>query len=120
MDLNRRVIYLEKDVAFLKRSIESLEIAVNQIGKDMIYGRIDEMNFEDVLIEKLAELHHEIWIEWSKKLAETEKLSPERLERWKELWKSYKSLTNEQKEQDRKYARQAMTVFKNVAHGIRG
>jgi hypothetical protein len=62
------------------------------------------------LIEDLAELEHEQWIFWSKDIASKEKLSPERLERWKKLWIPYKDLTEEQKEQDRVWARKVLEV----------
>lgn len=54
--------------------------------------------------EKLADLEHEQWNAWSSSLASVEKLTPERLERWKKLWRPYLSLTEEEKDQDRKWA----------------
>jgi hypothetical protein len=63
------------------------------------------------LLEELAKLEHEQWIEWSKSLASKEKLSEERLKRWKEMWVPYENLAEEQKEQDRAYARKAMRLI---------
>ena len=63
-------------------------------------------------LERLAALEHEQWIDWSKSISETEKISPERLERWKGLWKPYSELTEEQKEQDRIYAKRIMKLLR--------
>lgn len=63
------------------------------------------------LIEALADLEHEQWIEWSKSLAQNEDLSPERVARWEKLWIPYALLTEEQKEQDRVYARKALDLL---------
>lgn len=62
-------------------------------------------------IELLAEQEHLQWLEWSKALAETENLSPERLARWKKMWKPYAKLTEAEKEQDRKYARKILKII---------
>ncbi len=62
-------------------------------------------------LEKLAELEHIQWIEWSKNIASTEVISQERLERWKKLWIPYNELTEEQKEQDRIYARKILEIL---------
>jgi hypothetical protein len=73
---------------------------------------------ENKIIEKLAELEHEQWIEWSSSLVDDrEKLSPERLDRWAKLWIPYSQLTEEQKEQDRIWARKVFKIIfgdKNV------
>lgn len=62
-------------------------------------------------IEKLAELEHEQWVEWSKALVQSEKrLSFARIERWKKLWVPYSQLTEEEKEQDRIYARKVLAL----------
>lgn len=66
---------------------------------------------EKNLLEALAELEHKQWVEWSKNIAKKEKLSPERLERWKELWIPYEDLSEEMKEQDRKWARLVIEVL---------
>ena|SRR3990167_6892720 len=56
------------------------------------------------LKEFLADMEHQQWIYWSKDIASKEKLSDGRLKRWKRLWKPYKKLTAEEKEQDREWA----------------
>jgi len=63
------------------------------------------------LIEKLADLEHEQWISWSQQIAKTENISPERLARWKTLWKPYSELSEEQKTSDRKWALKAFKLL---------
>jgi hypothetical protein len=73
---------------------------------------------ENKIIEKLADLIHEEWIAWSRNIAEKEELSWERLDRWAKLRKPYSELTEEQKEQDRVWARKAFYIIfgeKNVS-----
>lgn len=62
-------------------------------------------------IEKLANLEHEQWITWSQQIAKTETISPERLARWKTLWKPYSELTEEQKTSDREWALKAFKIM---------
>lgn len=66
---------------------------------------------DDSLVEKLADLEHEQWMEWSKDLAGKEQLSDDRLKRWEdECWKPYNELSNEMKEEDRKWARKVIEL----------
>ena len=60
------------------------------------------------IIEILADLEHQPWVQWSKTLAASEKLSEERLRRWRTLWKPYKKLSEETKEQDREWAKKVL------------
>lgn len=67
------------------------------------------------MIEDLAELEHNIWVEWSRSIARSESISMPRLKRWKALWKPYSQLTEEQKEEDRILARRITEVqFKSA------
>ena len=66
------------------------------------------------IIEKLAELEHYQWVKWSSSLANAEMLSGERIERWKELWIAYHRLTEEQKEQDRVWARKSIQLIEEL------
>lgn len=66
------------------------------------------------LIEKLSELEHEQWMRWSQAIASRESISNERFERWKLLWKEYKELTEEEKEQDRVWARKVLWIFEEL------
>jgi len=68
------------------------------------------VNYER-LLEKLAELEHNQWVEWSKEIAKTEKISQDRLARWISLWKPYINLNQDVKEQDRKYARKILILL---------
>jgi hypothetical protein len=62
------------------------------------------------LLEKLAVLEHEQWMEWSKTVAKTEKISLERLERWRKLWVPYEQLPEEYKEADRLWAKKILEL----------
>lgn len=64
-------------------------------------------------LEKLAELEHMQWIEWSKDIAQTEFISPARLDRWMKLWCPYSDLSEKEKELDREWARKVLEIFNN-------
>jgi hypothetical protein len=70
------------------------------------------------MLEKTSALEHEQWIQWSKQIAATETISPDRLARWKTLWIPYEELTEEQKEQDRVWARKAIQIFNEYSEYI--
>lgn len=68
---------------------------------------------EERLVEKLAALEHEQWVAWATTMMEKEPLiSKERKERWRGLLISFGLLTEEQKEQDRKWARKAAEIVR--------
>jgi len=86
---------------------------------------------KDELIERLAELEHEQWIEWSKNIApELSDLrnaasvplvkdslvlrTTERLQRWSSFWIPYDKLNEKTKEQDRKWARKVLQIFEEL------
>jgi hypothetical protein len=56
----------------------------------------------------LAAIEHDQWIFWSK--AVSNEVSPERRARWEKLWIPYAELTEEQKEQDREWARKVFAI----------
>lgn len=64
------------------------------------------------LLERLAELEHDQWIAWSRNIAETEQITPARLERWRKLWRPYAELTEAEKDLDREWAREALAIIK--------
>ena len=66
---------------------------------------------EKILREKLAELEHEQWMEWSKYLSEKELLSIERLKHWQNLWKPYNELPESEKDQDRIWADKVLAIY---------
>lgn len=61
------------------------------------------------LLEQLAKLEHDQWMEWSKSVAD--EVSEERRERWKKLWIPYDQLSEEMKEEDRIYARKIQKLL---------
>ncbi len=71
------------------------------------------------LRERLAELEHEQWIEWSRTLAAGESLSAERLARWHARWVPYAELTEEAKELDRAYADRILALLGVVSDDAR-
>lgn len=68
---------------------------------------------DPALLEKIASLEHDQWIYWSKRLAlSDEKLSKERLDRWRGYWKThYPDLPEEIKQQDRVWARRVLETI---------
>jgi len=79
-----------------------------------------EVKVRERIIEELAELEHEQWIEWSKNISKTEgAISLERLGRWQKLWRPYAELTDEEKEQDRKWARKVIEIIKGRVEVIK-
>ena len=65
------------------------------------------------LLEKLAAIEHDQWVEWAQSLAENETLSKSRVKRWEKLYVPYDELTEESKEQDRVYARKVLAAIKD-------
>lgn len=62
-------------------------------------------------LEKLANLEHEQWIDWSKEISSTENISEDRRKRWQQYWIPYEELPDNIKEDDRKYARKVMKII---------
>ena len=71
---------------------------------EQLKSTLDEIKSPEFL-EELASIEHEQWIEWATSLMSSEKLSSDRMIRWAILMVKYDSLTDGEKEQDRKYAR---------------
>ncbi len=76
--------------------------------EELLAGQVVELRKKR---EALAELEHEQWVEWSRNLHSTEKLSPDRIERWKALWKPYEALTEAEKDQDRVWADKVLALL---------
>lgn len=66
---------------------------------------------KEKLIEKLAEIEHQQWVEWSQQLARTEKVSVNRIARWKTLWIPYAELSEENKALDRVWAMKVLRLI---------
>ncbi len=64
------------------------------------------------LLETLAEIEHQQWMNWAKHLIQTEKLSQETIERWKSYFIPYQELPEAIKELDRNYAKKVIAAFK--------
>ncbi len=62
------------------------------------------------LLEKLADLEHKQWVEWSKAVAD--EVSEDRKKRWEKYWVPYSELSESVKEQDRVYARKILKIIK--------
>ena len=62
-------------------------------------------------LEKLAKLEHEQWITWSQTIADEEKISPCRLNRWQGLWAPYEILKEDEKEGDRVWAKKIQKLI---------
>ena len=73
----------------------------------------DELR-ESLLVEVLAELEHEQWMEWSKAVCIDEDISEGRRCRWMSYWVPYEDLDDNVKEQDRVYARKIINKLKDV------
>ena len=86
---------------------------------------------KEQLIDKLSELEHEQWMEWSKSIApEIAELrdaaslplvndvlvlkTTERLQRWNSFWVSYDELNERTKERDRVWARKVLQIFEEL------
>lgn len=79
---------------------------------------------EEELIEKIAEIEREQWMEWSKSTIQelmggphdTKKIVAERVEEkhheWLQYWKDYSELSEEVKDKDREWARKVLEVVK--------
>lgn len=63
------------------------------------------------LLEALAALEHEQWMEWSQNIAASESISAARRDRWEDYWVPYDELDEEVKDHDRKWARKVLAVL---------
>jgi hypothetical protein len=68
---------------------------------------------EKELLEKLAELEHQQWMAWAKKVLERENISPETRSRWESCFVPYADLPDDIQEFDREYARKAIDILNN-------
>lgn len=64
---------------------------------------------DEALLERLAELEHEQWVEWSRTVAP--EVTAERRQRWEACWVPYAQLPETVKELDRVWARKVLAVL---------
>ena len=64
---------------------------------------------DEKILEKLAALEHEQWVQWSRAVAH--EVLPERRARWERYWVPYDELSEEVKEQDRVWARKVLQII---------
>lgn len=68
------------------------------------------------LLEELSKIEHQQWMHWTKWLVkESSHEIPEGLEnKWRENWKPYEELSEEEKEKDRKWGRKVMEKIEQI------
>ena len=77
---------------------------------------------QNELIEELAALEHEQWIEWTRSVAQD--LWPERRKRWQEYWVPYNQLPESARDFARKWAQKVLDLLETYkpkpakTHGI--
>lgn len=53
---------------------------------------------KELIIEGIAQIFHESWVDWSREIYKEEKLSDERVRRWKAIWEAdYCMIPNDMK-----------------------
>jgi len=63
------------------------------------------------LLEKLSELEHIQWERWAGSLMEQETLSESRRYRWSQFMVPYSELSEEDKDNDRVWAKKVLTIL---------
>jgi len=66
---------------------------------------------DNYLLEELAALEHKQWVQWSQSIAANEKISIDRLKRWQTLWVPYSQLSEKDKDSDRSWAREVISIM---------
>lgn len=77
---------------------------------DAVRGTVHAVDYDD-LVERLAALEHEQWMEWAQAIQREEPISLERARRWQGHYVPYADLPEQVKEQDRVYARKVVAVI---------
>lgn len=73
------------------------------------------MKVKRKILEDLAALEHDQWVHWAKDIAETEDITPERVEKWKKLFVPYNELSEDDKDKDREWV---VKVLKIIAKNL--
>jgi hypothetical protein len=98
---------------------EEYKKRTDEIDKIILDRNIEIMNTKrDATEEIIAEIMHNVWVEWSRELAENESLSDERLKRWSGLWIPYEKLSDKMKDADRIHAKKVINLDKSVKEGL--
>lgn len=65
-------------------------------------------------LDKISNIIHEAWMEWTKSISDIESFEHLILEviRWEELWIPYNELSEDIKEKDRKWAKEIIKIVK--------
>jgi len=113
--LERKIAGVLVDCFGCKGVTRHIEMVARRIGHLLPQPLEDEK-----LREALAKLEHDQWRVWASSLMERELLSPERMERWQKLLIPYAELTEEQKDQDRKWADKALALLQLKIEEARG
>ena len=66
------------------------------------------------IIECLAELEHDQWMQWANTLLRNEILSQARVQRWQLMMVPYAELPEEMKEHDRIWARKVLEIMEEA------
>lgn len=66
------------------------------------------------ILEMLAELEHEQWMAWTKAVAKRGVVGDEQVKKWRVNWVPYRELSNESKEDDRRWARKALARLREA------
>lgn len=72
-----------------------------------------ELTNEEI-IEELSELEHRQWMMWATNIVSTEEISKARKDRWFTCMVAYSELSEEMKEHDRVWARQALAILRKA------
>lgn len=67
---------------------------------------------EESLLEHLASLEHEQWVEWANYCIQRKLVDQETVDKWEPLMVSYEALSEADKEKDRLYARKIIDKLK--------
>jgi glutathionyl-hydroquinone reductase len=109
--------YFDKSLKPKKETIKNVDREILCYALERAYkagfataqsAKVEEMR---EMREALAELEHEQWVKWSNNLATVENISHERYARWKQLWKPYSHLSEEEKDQDRVWADKVIALL---------
>lgn len=72
-------------------------------------GSADDLPSLSSNFESVASYLHDLWMKWSKHIADEEDISPERLHRWsRDCWMPYEELSEDMKDKDRKYVKELL------------